>query len=142
MGISDSFGTIGRSKTTPSSEDNTELQNLVGSPNRLKPSNSKFINAGRVAILACPYPSPPPSLGEGARECIFIFGSPSPRIGRSDFNQDRCWGMRAKGLKQHQLVLNLELLFKTSVNLLRSSLLVSKTSVDHPYCHPSQLERM
>jgi hypothetical protein len=54
--------------------------------------------------LACPHPSPLPSLGEGARDCDFLSGSPSPNSGR------RGWGMRAKGLECTQLVLNLELL--------------------------------
>jgi hypothetical protein len=70
--------------------------------------------------LACPLPSPLscrafyggepaeraplPSLGEGVRKLTFGSGSPSPKLGR------RGWGMRARGLKRPQLVLNLELL--------------------------------
>jgi hypothetical protein len=56
------------------------------------------------AVLVRPHPSPLPNLGEGARNYTLLSGAPSHRIGR------RGWGMRAKGLKRHQLVLNLELL--------------------------------
>jgi hypothetical protein len=45
-------------------------------------------------------------LGEGERNCAFLSGSPSPKIGR------RGWGMRAKGLECTQMVLNLELLLQ------------------------------